>query len=81
MADTEASEGYWQDDLHELADGLVPIYSHDRVQTWLDAGMPDVDDPGLIDGVTDVLQIIATALYEHYLGHLYDLAEESGLEN
>ena len=81
LAGSDASEGYWQDTISELADGMVPVYSIERVQVWLGEGLPDVDDPGLIEGVTDVTQIIGAALYEHYLGYLYELADESGLSD
>lgn len=69
---------YWQDDLSELADGLVPVYTTDLVQEWLNAGCPDIDDPGLIEGVTDVTAIISAVMYEQYSLALYEIASEEG---
>lgn len=67
---------YWQDDLTELADGLVPVYTADLVREWLDAGCPDIEDPGLIEGVTDVTAIISAVMYEQYSLALYMIARE-----
>lgn len=72
---------YWQDDISEIADSFVSVYTTDRVQQWLDLGCPDVDDTGLIEGVTDVSQIIAVAIYEWATGELYDMAREAGLDD
>jgi len=69
---------YWQDDISELADELVPIYNNEVVSEWAEAGYPDVDDPGMIEGVTDVIKIMQTALYEVYSGQLYTLAYDAG---
>lgn len=72
---------YWQDDVAELADSLVPVYTTERVREWLDDGCPDVDDTCLIEGVTDVSQIIAVALYERYSQELYTLADRAGFND
>lgn len=69
---------YWQDDIHEIADTLVPVYNTARIEEWLEAGCPGVDDTGLIDGVTDVFQIVGVILYEQYSQALWALADEAG---
>lgn len=71
---------YWQDTIAELADSSVPIYNHDRVSLWLDMGIPEVDDSGLIEGVTDIMQIIGIAIYEQASQYLYELAGEAELK-
>jgi hypothetical protein len=73
----DADVTYWQDDISEMADSLVPVYTSQIVDEWVSAGYPDVDDPGLIDGVTDVTKIMAVALYELYSQALYELAYEA----
>src|SRR5690606_9943637 len=75
------SPAYLHDELHEIADSLVPVYTVDRVQEWLEDGCPDVSDPGLIEGMTRAEDIIGVALYERYLDELYGLAREAGFEN
>lgn len=72
---------YWQDDIADLADGLVPIYTPDVVREWTEAGYPDVDDSGLTEGITDIIQIMKVALYELYSQELYGLAQEAGFDN
>lgn len=86
LTDDELTEGqlppvYWQDDIHEMADSLVPVYNSDRVHEWMEAGYPAVNDSGLIEGVTDVMQIIGVALYERYSAELYELAYAAGFNN
>ena len=76
----EAPE-YWQDTISELADSAVPIYTRERVELWLELGMPEIDDPGLIEGVSAVEQIIAVAIYEYATAALYELANEYELDN
>ena len=79
-SDHETLAEYWQapdvdnytDYLHEWAEGQVPVYNTYAVQEWLDKGLPEVDDPGLVEGVTDPLQMIRVALYCHYLNEAYD---------
>ena len=70
---------YIEDDLSAWADAQVPIYTTDAVKKWLVLGCPDVSDPGLIEGVTDVTKIIQTALYEHYSNLAHSIAQEAGL--
>lgn len=72
---------YWQDDISEMADSLVPVYTADVVQEWAEAGYPDVDDSGLIEGVTDIIKIMQVALYELYFAELYELADAAGFNN
>ena len=56
---------YPNDILNEIADGFVPIYNRDRVELLLDdMSLSEVDDPGLIEGVTDIYQILGVSIYE-----------------
>ena len=71
---------YWQDIISEIADGFVYVYTLERVQQWLAVGCPDVDDPGLVEGVTDVSQIIAVAVFEWALAELCEMARDAGLD-
>jgi DNA transposition AAA+ family ATPase len=79
LADMRESRD-WQDDLHEIADSFVSVYTTERVKQWLALGCPEVEDTGLIEGVSDVSQIIAVAIYEWACGELYEMAQEAGLE-
>lgn len=78
---TEELGQYWQDDISELAHGLVPGYTSEIVREWTEAGYPDVDDSGLIEGITDITRLMAVALYEAYSAELYELADEAGFNN
>lgn len=71
---------YWQDNITELADQSVPIYTDSMYELWMELGRPEVDDEGLIEGVTNVDKIVATALYCYASAYLYQLAEEYGLK-
>lgn len=70
---------YWQDVTYEIADAFPSIYTLELVDQWRALGCPDVDDAGLIEGVTDVSRIIAVALYEWASEYLYEWASEAGL--
>ena len=79
-SDHETLAEYWKspdvddyaDYLHEWAEWQVPVYNTNVVQEWLDEGLPEVDDPGLVEGTTDPLQMIRVALYCHYVAEAYD---------
>lgn len=70
---------YWQDEISELADRAVPIFPDSMYELWMGLGRPNVDDPGLTDGVTDIDKIVAMALYEQASQALYEIAEEYDL--
>lgn len=70
---------YIEDTLSEWADSQVPMDIYSAVEDWLELGCPEVDDPGLIEGVSDVTRIIQTALYEHYSSEAYSVAMREGL--
>lgn len=74
-------ELYWQDSISELADAAVPIYTADVVKLWLDLGCPEIDDSGLIEGVTDVTKIIGVVIYEQASQFLYELVNEFKLND
>jgi len=73
-------EQYWQDKLYEICDSAVPIYTRELVELWLDLNCPEVDDPGLIEGVSDVTKIIGVAIYEAANEYIYTLVEEYKLD-
>lgn len=72
---------YWQDDISELADSAVPIYTQEMYELWMALGRPEVDDSGLIEGVTDIDKIVATAIYCYATQFLYELANEYEMGN
>jgi len=71
---------YWQDGISELAGDAVPSWTNDMYELWMGLGRPDVDDHGLIEGVTDIDRIVAVAIYEYATQYLYELAGEYGLK-
>jgi len=72
---------YWQDDLHELADSLVPVYTSDLLDEWAAEGYPELEDEGLIEGTKDVVRIVMVVMYEQYTNALYEIARERGLDD
>lgn len=60
------------DNLHEYADGLVPIYYNDIIKEWTDNGQchGDANEQGLIEGVTDPHKIMQCDLYTMYYDSL-----------
>jgi len=83
--DDKTPEDY-EDDLHEYADGLVPIYYNDIVKEWQETGecRGMGAEQGLTDGAEgDVYKIMQIDLYAYYynqlaedLQTLKDLADE-----
>lgn len=71
---------YWQDTIAEIADGFPSVYTLQRVDQWRTIGCPEVDDAGLIEGVTDIGQIIAIAVYGWASQFLYELARDADLD-
>ena len=47
----------WDDFTMQLADEIVPVSNHERVQWWLDMNMPESEDysPGVGDGIIDAI--------------------------
>lgn len=55
---------YDEDDTpHEIADAAVPVYTHERWQTFVDLGAYEEDTTELGDDGSDLTQSAATALY------------------
>lgn len=55
---------YDEDDTpHEIADNAVPVYTHERWQTFVDLGAYEEDTTDLGDDGSDLTQSAATALY------------------
>ena len=53
-----------RDDAHELADGAVPIYTHERWQVFVDLCAYNVDIDDYASGTTDMTELAGVALYE-----------------
>jgi hypothetical protein len=73
-------ERYWQDALSGLADDAVPTDDDELFQLWMDLGRPEPDDPGLIQGVTDIKRIVQVSVYCKAWELLYDIAHEFELD-
>ena len=67
----------WEDFTLELADSIVPIWNHDRVQWWLDMGMPQEDDysRGIGEGVIDEITYSIYIAVENYLSQIINSAD------
>ena len=61
-----------EDNIHEHADGLVPIYYDDIVNTWRDNHQchGEAQSQGLIDGEGDAYKIMQCDLYTMYYDEL-----------
>jgi hypothetical protein len=67
------SDRYPEDTLHEIADSNIPIYNADRVECLLsDLSLADADDPGGIEGVTNIFDILAWTIYERLIVAAYE---------
>lgn len=61
-------------DIHEYADGLVPIYYNDIIDEWKEnrgncGGL--AQEEGLIEGEGDVYKIMQADLYAYYYNNLH----------
>lgn len=74
-------EQYWQDKISELASQSLPDARTELLELWADLDFPEVDDTGLIEGLTDVVAIIRWAVYEYATYKLYELATEFELND
>lgn len=71
------SERYYQDRLNEIIDNAIPIYNSDLADLLSDNNdLAEVDDYGLIEGVTDVWKIIQMSIYEKLSSYAYEVYEE-----
>ena len=56
---------YPQHRVTELADGYIPVYFYELAQLLAsDTSLSEPDDIGLVEGVTDVWQILQASIYE-----------------
>ena len=62
------------DFITEVADNIVPVWNHDRIEWWTDMGSPEPDDyqRGMGDGIIDA---ITWAIYEAIEGFLHQLGD------
>ena len=67
----------WEDFTMQLADDIVPIWNAERVQWWLDMGMPESDDysRGIGEGVLDEITYAIYIAVEQFLRNLIEGAE------
>lgn len=69
---TDTDDDDIRDRLHEIADSAVPIYNGDVFAVFADGGISyEMDDSGLIEGVTDVVKILRVRIYEELSSCLY----------
>ena len=74
---------YPEDNVHDVADGLVPVYTSDLMQLAADNLLLAIDEPELgpaFDGSHTPANIVAANIYEHLerilFEYLYELQEE-----
>ena len=67
----------WEDFTMELADDIVPIWNAERVQWWLDMGMPESEDytRGIGESVIDEITYAIYIVVEQFLRELIESAE------
>lgn len=69
---TSAHDAEICDRIHEIADSTVPIYNGDVFAVFADGGISsEMNDSGLIEGVTDVVSILRNRIYEELTERLY----------
>lgn len=74
---TDTEDDDIRDRLHEIADSNIPIYNGDVFAVFADGGISyEMNDSGLIEGVTDVVQILRTRIYEELMDCLYGDLED-----
>jgi hypothetical protein len=60
-----------EDDLYEIADGLVPVYYSDTIAQWRDLEMDDTDTwtdtIGDLSGDTTIFSLMNIDLFNYYL--------------
>ena len=60
-----------EDDLYEIADGLVPVYYSDTIAQWRDLTMEDTDTwtvtIGDLSGDTTIFSLMNIDLFNYYL--------------
>jgi hypothetical protein len=68
---------YPNDILNEIADNNVPIYNRNRLELLLDdMSLSEVDDPGLIEGITNIFQFLDVSIYEKLSQIAYEEFED-----
>lgn len=67
---------YYQDRFHEMADGLVPIYYRDRAEVLMDDPSLEIQDSGLAEGKSTIMDLIGVAIYEELTQRAYEYFEE-----
>ncbi len=73
---------YPEDRVAELADSYVPVYYYELAQLLAgDTGLAEPEDTGLVEGVTDVWQILQTSVYERLSSAAYQWLSEQEVED
>jgi hypothetical protein len=59
----------WDMFIAEVADNIVPVWNHERVQWWLDMNLPESDEysPGVGDGIIDAITFSLYMTVEQFL--------------
>ncbi|UGO47533.1 hypothetical protein LILPAPAWES_2 [Morganella phage vB_MmoP_Lilpapawes] len=66
-----------RDRLAEIVDSNVPFINHEIFEVFANGGIShEMDDSGLIEGVTDVIQILQARIYEELSNDLYGELED-----
>ncbi len=75
----EPDTQYPQDLIHEIADGSVPVYTHDILQYAANCFDLSINEPELgaaFDGSPTPVNIIAANIYEEIYNHLSEHIDE-----
>ena len=69
---TDEDDDDIRDRLTEIVDSNVPFINHKLFEVFANGGISyEMDDEGLIDGVSDVIKIMQTRIYEELSNDLY----------
>lgn len=63
------------DRIHEIADGAVPVYTHDLMQLTSDSRVYARDDEGLAGDSADLIQHVQVRVYGAIAEHLHEETE------
>lgn len=66
-----------RDRIYEIIEGAMPYANHEIFEVFANGGVShEMDDSGLIDGVTDVIKILQMRIYEELSNDLYGELED-----
>lgn len=74
---TDEQDNDIRDRIYEIVDSNVPFINHEIFEVFANGGIShEMDDEGLIEGVTDVIQILQMRIYEELSNDLYGELED-----